>query len=186
MKAYKKPWRGKGVICISILSIVLILTWISPLQATTWWDSGYHTINDGDTYGEIFLENDAVLDMFGGSALKIETLNFSTANILGGELETLWTNDDTCASIHAGTLNWLSASENSVVYLYAYDVTYHSSGGLYNNPWLEGRYYGNDNLFSFTFYHGEDDYHHINIVPEPTSILFLGFGSLLLRRRNTR
>ena len=165
-----------------LITILIILAGTYPSIAATWWDSGYHIINDGDVYDEVFLENDAVVDMFGGSVLKLETLNFSTANIFGGEMDALRTTDNTIANIHSGTLNRLGASDDSSIYLYAYDLTYHPTGGLYDNPWLEGRYYSDDNLFSFTFYHGEEDFLHITAVPEPTTFTLFGAGILILLR----
>jgi hypothetical protein len=158
----------------------LILLVIPPLQAATWWDSGHHVIDDPNVYGEVFLENDASVDVLGGSILKLELFDLSSADIFGGEMDGLWTNDESIVNIHGGTLDWLGGFENSSVNLYAYDVTYHFSGGLHDEGWLEGTYYANDNTFSFSFY-GDDTHSHITIVPEPTSLLLLALGGLLLR-----
>ena len=184
MKPKKTGERGNKIrkTVLPVLFILAVAT--SPLRATTWWDSGYHVINDGDVYGEVFLENDASLDMFGGSLLKLETLNLSSANIFGGQMDMLWTNDNTIVNIQGGSFDWIAASDSSLIYLYAYDVTYYPTGGLYDNSWLEGRYYSDDNLFSFTFYHGEQDFLHIMVVPEPSTFLLLIFGVALLKRRN--
>jgi len=170
---------------IAMAGLITVLIAVCPAGAATWWESGHHIINEGDVYGEVFLENDASVDMFGGSLLKLETLNLSTANIFGGEMDGLWTNDDTIANIYGGTLNWLGAFHDSTVDLYAYDMTYHSTGGLHNEGWLEGTYYSDDSLFSFSFY-GEHSYSHVNVVPEPSSMILLGLGSVLLRNRKSK
>jgi len=163
----------------------LILLGHAPLQATTWWDTGHHVIDDGDVYGEVFLENDASVDVLGGSILKLETFNVSTADIFGGEMDSLWTNDDTVASIYGGTLEWLAASENSTVNLYAYDITYYPTDGLHSEGWLEGTYYSDDTQFSFSFY-GEYSYSHVNVVPEPATFVLFGLGLPIVRPLSRR
>jgi len=162
-----------------ILMILVMVAGACPAQATTWWDSA---IEDGQVYGEVFLENDASVDIFGGSVDKLETLDISTAEIFGGVMDGLWTNDDTIVNIYGGTLNWLAGFHASIVNLYAYDVTYHSTDGLHNEGWMEGTYYNDDAPFSFSFYGGHS-YSHINIVPEPATFLLFGSGGLLLRKR---
>ena len=116
---------------IALVALVTVLS-VGQVEAATWWDSGHHVVSDSDVYGEVFLENDASVDVLGGSILKLETFNVSTADISGGGMDSLWTNDDTVASIYGGTLEWLAASENSTVNLYAYDITYYPTGGFHN------------------------------------------------------
>jgi hypothetical protein len=53
-------------------------------------------------------------------------------------------------------------------------------GGHGDDPWIEGRYYNDDVLFSFDLW-GEEVYSHINVVPEPATILLFGMGGLIMR-----
>ncbi|MHC4633445.1 MAG: hypothetical protein ACYS9C_19540 [Planctomycetota bacterium] len=163
------------------LFILIIST--CHISAATWWDSGHHVINDEDAYGEVFLQNDASVDVFGGTILQLKTLDLSTANIFGGEMDRLYTFDNSVVNIYGGNLDWLGAFPDSVVYLYAYDVTYHLTGGLENRPWAEGTYYSDSTSFSFTLY-DEYGFSHVVVIPEPISFLLFGFGALFLRKRN--
>ena len=74
------------------------------------------------------------------------------------------------------------AGNESLAYLYAYDVTYHPTGGLAGEGWIEGIYISSDTPFSFSFY-TTASYSHINIVPEPSTLLLFGLGFVALRRK---
>ncbi len=166
-----------------ILTILIMLVGACPVQAGVWWIDGHLEINDGDVYdGELFIIDHGSVDMFGGVVGKLETWDYSTGNIYGGSLDWLWSDDNSVVNIYGGTLDWLACFPDSMVYLYAYDTVYHPTGGLYDNPWLEGRYCNDDSLFSFTFY-GDQVYPQLTIVPEPATLLLLGFGALLLRKQ---
>jgi hypothetical protein len=184
MKAQKLQGREEKnsakILLIVALFIFLIL---QPLKADTVWESGHHEIVDGDVYGEVFLQNDASVDVFGGTILQLKTLDLSTTNIFGGEMDWLFTFDNSVVNIYGGTLDCLGAFTDSMVYLYAYDVTYHFIGGLENRPWAEGTYYIDNTSFSFTLY-DEYSYSHVVVIPEPISFLLFGFGALFLRKRN--
>ena len=169
---------------IIIIVAVVILLGVCPVQAGIWWIDGHLEINEGDLYdGELFIIDHGSVDMLGGIVGKLETWDWSTGNIYGGEIDWLWTDDNTVVNIYGGSLNILASRPDSRVYLYAYDVKYHPDGGLYNQPWLEGKYISDNNPFSFSFY-GDRDYPQLTIVPEPVTLLLLGFGALLIRKRN--
>jgi len=169
---------------IKIILAVVMLLGVCPVRAGVWWESGHLEINEGDIYdGELFIIDYGSVDMFGGIVGKLETWDYSIGNIYGGQIDWLFTKDSSIVHIHGGTSDWLGAFQDSSVYLYAYDVTYHLTGGLENRPWLEGTYYKNDIPFSFTLY-DEYSYSHLAIVPEPATLLLLLFGSMLLKKRH--
>lgn len=155
---------------------------ISPVWADTEWDSGHHDIWDGDIYGEILMTNNATADMWGGDVYRVATLNSSNFNMYGGTMDYFLIRDNSIVNIYGGDLSRLMMyDENGLVNLYAKDVVYHTTGGYWNNVWVEGLYL-NDVHFDFDIPSIEVS-SHINIIPEPSTILFLAFGNILLRKK---
>lgn len=152
----------KTKICLMIIAIILLGA--ASSQADTVWLSGHHEIINGDVYGEIYIYNDATLDILSGEVYKLETFDITVTNRDAGEMDRLYTHDDSTANIFGGTLYTLEATENSLVYIYAYDVTYDPTGGGYGNGWLEGTYYSDDSRFGFSLF-SQDTYSHINVIP---------------------
>lgn len=168
---------------IIILAAMIVLVGTHLVKADLVFDSGYNIFDDTyPYYNEVGVINDAHLDVLGGQMGKLEFRNYSTGNIYKGEIDWLFTFDNSVANIYGGTLDWLGAFPGSTVYLYAYDVTYHLTGGLENRPWAEGTYYSDNTSFSFTLY-DEYSYSHVAVVPEPVTFLLFGLGMLLLRER---
>jgi hypothetical protein len=167
---------------ITIVAAVMFLE-IGAVQAGTVWLSGHHEIVDGDIYGEIYMYNDATAEMFDGDVYKMEAFDISTFEMLDGVMDLLFVHDSSTANIHGGNLDALRATEEAQVNLYAYDVTYHETGGHYDRGWIEGRYIESELYFNFDFVL-VDSFSHISVVPEPSSILLLVLGGLLIRRRH--
>jgi len=168
-----------------ILIIWVILVGAYSAQADTVWLSGHHEINNGDVYGEIWMYNDATLDILGGDIYRVAAYNTTVTNWYDGQMESLWANDNSIVNIYGGSLGGLASRGNSIVNfyggslerfvayqngilnLYAYDVIHHSTGGTLDRGWIEGYYIENDAYFSFDFA-STDAFSHI-IVIEPIS-----------------
>lgn len=168
-----------------ILTIWVMLAGVCLVKADLVFDSGYNTFDANDPYyDEVAVFNNAHLDVLGGEMGKLEFRNYSTGHIYDGQMNWLWTDDNTVINIYGGSLNVLASRPDSTVYLHAYDVVYHPAGGLGNPAWLEGIYYSKNSPFSFIF-DGLDDscYEQVTIVPEPITLVFLGLGYLILRRK---
>jgi hypothetical protein len=101
----------------------------------------------------------------------------------GGTMDIFLVRHNSIVNIYGGNLSRLLVygDENGMVNLYAKDVVYHTTGGYWNNGWVEGLYL-NDIHFDFDIPSIEVS-SHINIIPEPTTILLLCIGSILLRKR---
>jgi len=172
---------------ILIILAVVMLLGVCPVKADLVFDHGYNTFNSSYP-GEVWVINDAILDVLGGEIGKLETTNFATANLYGGDIDWLWTDDGSVVNIHRGDINWLAPYDNSTVNLYSYDVIYHPQAPYPGHPvygsseWIEGIYFSNDVPFSFGLA-SRDAYSHINIVPEPTAFFLLGIGSLWILKK---
>jgi hypothetical protein len=159
---------------------MIVLCVACPVQADTVWDSGHHEILNSETYGEIWMYNDATADMWGGDVFQLGALDSSRFNMFAGTMDIILLQDNSIVNIYGGTLGSLGiyTDENGLVNLYAYDVLYHFPPS--DIGWMEGKYIGNGQHFSF--YVSEAGASHINIVPEPTTLFLFGLGGLLTRK----
>ena len=105
-----------------------------------------------------------VTDMYDGSILGLTVWNDSVVNIRNGYVFGL-------GILDSGTVN-----------LYAYDVVHHETGGHYDRGWIEGNFLENDLYFNFNL-NDTGTFGHINIIPEPSTLLLLALGGVFLRRK---
>ena len=172
------------------LIILMVLSGIYSARADDLiFDSGYNIFNDTyPYYDEVGVNNDAHLDVLGGEiGVKLAFHENSTGNIYGGQISWLWTADSAMVNIYGGSFDFFAFHTPSTpsVFLYAYDTTIYPDGGLNNLPWIEGKYYLDDSPFSVTF-DGENSISRLSIVPEPSSVILLGLGALLLNNKKPR
>jgi hypothetical protein len=151
---------------IFLIIVATILIGACPVQADTVWLTGHHEIVDGNVYGEIWMYNDATVDIWGGDIIRLAAFDVSSANVFGGQMDELWVGDDTTVDIYGGALSALWSGENGLVYIYGYDVIYDPTGGGYGNGWIEGTYYSDDSTFGFSLL-SQDTYSHIIVASEP-------------------
>jgi len=165
-----------------ILAVVLLFV-VCPVQADTVWTSGHHEILDGNLYHEIWMYNDATATMFGGDVFKFELFDVTIVDIFDGALTDLRLHDNSIGNLYGGNLDRLGITEAGLLNLYAYDVTYHETGGYYDRGWIGGTYIDSRFYFNFDFVE-PGTFSHINIVPEPTTLLLVALGGLLVMKRN--
>jgi len=168
----------RAIYGLAILAVLMLFT-VNPVRATTWTE-GHHEIFDGDTYWETYIHNDVTLDIFGGDIYRLDAYDTTLTNWYGGQMDTLRARDDSIINIYGGNLWTFAGTENSLANLYAYDVLITHTGGFWDDGQVFGKFCADDSSFSFDLW-GDNSYLHINIVPEPTSLLLLSLGGLLLR-----
>lgn len=174
------------------VKIFIILMAMLPMACSAngalWYSSGSNTFTDGDPQGEeVFVENDATLDFLSGTAsgLRVGTTATSTAaaNLYGGTITyDLYTSGNSVTNVHLMDFDILTSDQDSTVNIYAYDVTFYSTGGVNNEGYMTGMFYQNDVSFAIDFWNPET-VSHVNIVPEPTTFLLFGLGGFLLRKK---
>ena len=171
-----------------MLRMILIFCFGSSIaMADLSFESGYNVFDETSGYHvEVGVGNDAHLDVFGGEIGGV--LGFwesSTGNIYGGDISYLRVGDDALVNVYGGNIEEMGCFADSVVELYAYNVTHHLTGGGDSGTleWMEGQYLLDNSYFSFDLYHWTS-FPHINVVPEPATILLLAFGGLFLRRKS--
>ncbi|MHC4691566.1 MAG: PEP-CTERM sorting domain-containing protein [Planctomycetota bacterium] len=167
---------------------VILVTLVVVCQATgaLWYSSGYNTFTNADPQDdEVFVENDAVLDFLSGTALGLRVIDTATANIYGGSITyDLYTSGNSITNIYLIDLEILCSAQNSVLNLYAYDVDFYSTGGINNDGYMTGTFYQDNVSFEIDFVN-PGTVSHINVVPEPATLLLLGLGGLFLRKRKS-
>ena len=185
---------------ITILAAVMLLI-VSQVQAID--VDFYHdaTIEDGDVYTNVFVydtpPDTTTLDMYGASVAGFGTYNSSIVNIYGGEVwwglatynlstvniyggsvkcEGLIVDNTSTLNIYGGNFSSGNApvfSESSTVNIYGYGFDY--------DGWTLTGFLQDDSPFIFTEL-TDLNYAHINLIPEPATVLLFGLAGLLLRR----
>jgi len=166
-----------------VMIIMVLFFRLCSARADVVFDNGYNTYDESYGYNyEVWVLNDAHLDVISGSIGKLETQHYSTANINKGLFDWLTTTDNSIVNIYGGQFRIVEAFPDSTVNLYAYDTIYHTSGGINNEPWIEGIYLNSNEPFYFSF-NDERNFLQFQIIPEPSTILLLCSGLLMLKKR---
>ena len=171
-----------------VVTILILLTCALPVNAGLIFDSGYNIYDE--SYGsnaEVSVINDAILDVFGGDiTVYLVSTDIAAVNLYDGEINELWTKDNSVATIIGGQIHRLKYEGSSLIYLYAYNVVYHPTGGgdWGNSPWVEGIYFQDNSHFDFMVPGSEElTFSYVKVIPEPTIILLLSLGSLFVIRK---
>lgn len=188
---------------------------LTPDRSTLFPEGRMGFLEDGmiqswDHYETVDICSSATVEMTGGTADTLYSHDQSTVNMSGGNVGTLYAFSDSTVNISGGQVHRLTGIDSSHVNIYGYGFQYDPMGAgpiMYGftfdrdvpKDWM---YHGllrgfredgslfqivmNNSLYSR--YSGELTYDHVvlHTVPEPATVLLLGFGCLALRSRMSK
>jgi hypothetical protein len=143
---------------------------------------------DGYAYATLSMDSSAV-NIIGGEVMYPHSHNSSTTTVSGGECYRITAHDSSTLNLTGGDITYLSGYDSSIINVYGTNLlfTINTGGGKYGE--ISGNW-ANGTAFYILLYNapeieGADTYSHINLVtiPEPATLLLLGFGGVILRRK---
>lgn len=170
------------------------------------------TIQTGDLLGNVYVWNDAVVDMTGGQIQSLDIMNFGTVNFgTGGVLEGVSAWNDSTLNMAGGAISWnldasdsstinltggevtdwLYATDDSIVNIFGYGFDFVPDAGDWNGGQLTGFWEDTtafsidllDNIAIDSTYYDHIVLTEVEPIPEPMTLLTLALGFGFVRRR---
>ena len=156
----------------------------------------------GGGISNLYADDSSTANIFGGHVGGVFTWDYATANLYdGGSVFSLSARGQSgIVNMSGGTTTYLRAGESGIINLfggsittclsawdfaivniYGYGFDYDPSAGNWNGGQLRGFWFDNT-AFSIDLYY-PDAYEHINLVPEPGSLILFALGALLIKRK---
>jgi len=147
------------------------------------------TIDSGTWLGNNIVHNTAILTVNGGEILSISAYDYSTVNISGGSISTVYLYDLEHATINLsggditkGFYGMLNAP--NAINIYGKDFVVWQNG---QDAYLSGKWVNNSDFdFYFLRSNGLPDIVSLHIVPEPLTLSLLALGSSLIFYKRRR
>jgi hypothetical protein len=138
----------------------------------------------GGNVHSVFTRDHATTNLYdGGIVFSLGAARQSgVVNMKGGITEYLRAGESGIINLYGGTVNiYLNAWDSATVNIYGYGFDYDPSAGNWNGGQLAG-FWLDDTPFIIDLA-GSGTYSHINLVPEPSSLILFALGALLIRRK---
>lgn len=107
----------------------------------------------------------------------------STINVLNGTIDVIDMTGGT-ANLYGGSITgYMWAHQNSIVNVFGTGLSKSGTGGAYGDGWVHG-WWQNGSEFTINLVNSGTS-SHVNLVPEPVTLLLLGAGAFALRSRRS-
>ena len=118
-------------------------------------------------------------------SIDLRVYESGTGNMFGGTVEYLIAGDFGTLDLYGGVVtDSLGAWESSIVNVYGYDLDKTTIGGIYGYGQVSG-FFMDDSAFTIDF-STPQTYSHVNLVPESGTLILLGFGVIIMKRKARR
>ena len=131
------------------------------------WDNAEVNLFDCDYSRDLSVDGSGIANMRGGNVEYLSAGGAGILNLFGGSV-----------------IDSLGAWESSLVNVHGYDLAKTTIGGLYGYGQVSG-FWMDNTPFTIDFYNAQTN-SHVNLIPEPGTLILLGFGVIIMNGKSRR
>jgi hypothetical protein len=144
----------------------------------------FSTINvtGGNVSGLMSWDNSTITLSGDANVHSLSINNYGTLLVNSGLISFLGAGGNGTVNLFGGKItDYLDADDGSIVNIHGNNLTKFQTGGKFGFGYVHG-FWSDKEEFIITLSSSEA-YTHINLIPEPASVLLFGFGAVALRRK---
>jgi hypothetical protein len=173
---------------ITIMSVVLVMI-ASNVQASSppWGGDEHYTFGDEDPYfGESYIYESASVDIVGGTFGALHAFDYSAVSMFDGTGDRIWANEFSTIELYGGTLNSLAGFDDADITLFVESYSIEADPFIGYDARLTGSWFYDSGTFDILVREGSLSYVTVEIVPEPSTLVFLAFGTIMFLKNHKR